>query len=82
MTGRSVWKHLVFALIVLLAIVAGSMGSDRARRQQAGSAPPPPQSAPAGRGASPFVPPEPLNYSDRAGWTSMFDGRSLARLER
>ena len=48
----------------------------------AGQAPPtPPQAgAPAGgaRGASPFVPPDPLDYENRDGWTSIFDGRSLA----
>jgi len=31
-----------------------------------------------GRGASPFVPPEPLDYINRTGWTPLFDGRSLA----
>jgi hypothetical protein len=39
----------------------------------------PPQTAPPatpGRGGG-FVPPEPLDYADHEGWTSMFDGRTL-----
>jgi hypothetical protein len=27
---------------------------------------------------SPFVPPEPLDYEDHTGWTSIFDGRTLS----
>jgi hypothetical protein len=32
---------------------------------------------PAGRGSSPFVPPEPIDYGDREGWISLFDGKTL-----
>jgi hypothetical protein len=34
---------------------------------------------PAGRGASPFVPPELLDYADRSGWSAIFDGKTLSR---
>src|SRR4030095_17147072 len=35
---------------------------------------------PAGRGANPprYVPADPVNFNDTAGWERMFDGRSLA----
>jgi hypothetical protein len=35
------------------------------------------QGAPTGRGGSPFVAPDPLDFRDRSGWTAIFDGRSL-----
>jgi hypothetical protein len=43
---------------------------------QTGSAAAPP----AGRGSttSPFVPPEPIDYADREGWTPLFDGKTLS----
>jgi hypothetical protein len=47
----------------------------RSAAGQAASAPQTP--ARAGRGTSPFTPPEPLDFADRAGWTSIFDGRTL-----
>jgi len=31
----------------------------------------------AGRGASPFQPPEPLDYGEHEGWTRIFDGQTL-----
>ena len=62
-----------------LLIVLGLSGSDaRAVESNMPAASPAPQTpAPAGRGSSPFVPPEPLDYADRTGWTSIFDGRTL-----
>ena len=62
-----------------LSIVLGLSGSDaRAVEGNTPAASPAPQTpAPAGRGSSPFVPPEPLDYADRTGWTSIFDGRTL-----
>ena len=68
--------------ILATLIVAGCALTARTTGlgQQAQSAPPqtpPAPSAPAGRGSSPFQPPEPLDYADHAGWTSLFDGRTL-----
>jgi 3-keto-disaccharide hydrolase len=70
--------------ILAALIVAGcavTAPSPAAREQQAASAPPQtpaaPSPPPAGRGSSPFQPPEPLDYADRTGWTSLFDGRTL-----
>ena len=62
-----------------LLIVLGLSGSGaRAVESNVPAASPAPQTpAPAGRGSSPFVPPEPLDYADRTGWTSIFDGRTL-----
>ena len=62
-----------------LSIVLGLSGGDaRAVEGNTQAASPAPQTpAPAGRGSSPFVPPEPLDYADRTGWTSIFDGRTL-----
>jgi hypothetical protein len=38
-----------------------------------------PATAPtAGRGGGGFVPPEPIDYGNREGWTSIFDGKTLA----
>jgi hypothetical protein len=63
-----------FVLVALTALAA-------AREQQPpGAAPQPPATTPAGtagRGASPFQPPEPLDFADHAGWTALFDGRTL-----
>ena len=43
------------------------------------AAPPTGATAQAGRGGggSRYVEPEPINYADHAGWTSMFDGKTL-----
>ena len=46
-------------------------------QQVQSSQPQAPAAPPAGRGSSPFQPPEPLDYADRTGWTSLFDGRTL-----
>lgn len=43
----------------------------------AGQTAQPSAAVPAAPRPSPFVPPEPLDYENRAGWTSMFDGRTL-----
>jgi Domain of Unknown Function (DUF1080) len=70
--------------ILAALIVAGcaiTAPSPAARGQQAQGAAPQtpvaPSPPPAGRGSSPFQPPEPLDYADRTGWTSLFDGRTL-----
>jgi hypothetical protein len=39
--------------------------------------PAPGPAAPPRAGASPFQPPEPLDYDEHEGWTSIFDGRTL-----
>lgn len=59
---------------VLLTCIASTVNT-----QQAQSSPPPPATTapPAGRGSSPFQPPEPLDFSDHTGWTALFDGRTL-----
>jgi 3-keto-disaccharide hydrolase len=65
MRGRFEWTRVMAGAIGLAAItvLSGAAG----------------QTPASGRGASPFfVPPEPLDYANRAGWTSLFDGRSLA----
>jgi hypothetical protein len=56
------------ALVVTLAVAAAS--SYRLAAQQA--APPAPRS-----GGSRFTQPEPIDFEDHAGWTSMFDGSTL-----
>ena len=71
--------NILAALIV--ACCAVTAPSPAAREQQAQGvapqAPNTPSPPPAGRGSSPFLPPEPLDYADRTGWTSLFDGRTL-----
>ena len=70
--------RLLAALIV--AACAVSADKSAAREQQAQGAPsqtPATSAPPAGRGASPFQPPEPLDYAERTGWTSLLDGRTL-----
>ena len=70
---------------ILAAFIAAACAcaahTSAAREQQASRASPQPPAAPAsppaGRGSSPFQPPEPLDYADRTGWTSLFDGRTL-----
>lgn len=64
----------------LCAVLAVWAGHDVRGSQAPGSQQTPagaPAASPAGR-ASPFVPPEPLDYRDRSGWTEIFDGRSLS----
>ena len=69
--------------IFAAAVVAGCLAAASAPEigaRQAQSAPqqsPAGPTPPAGRGGSPFQPPEPLDFSERAGWTSLFDGRTL-----
>jgi len=77
MTRRSDWMRWLVLQIVVAGIVCGWTTGDRLRGEQAGTPAPPSQAAPAARAASPFVPPEPLDYADHTGWTSIFDGRSL-----
>ena len=71
--------------VLAALIVAGcavTTPSPAARGQQgqgaASQAPAAPSPPTAGRGSSPFQPPEPLDYADRTGWTSLFDGRTLS----
>jgi hypothetical protein len=77
MTHAHAWQPTVCLLAVWLAAASvpitgtGQDPSAAPARAQA------PASPPAGRGASPFVPPEPLDYGNRSGWTSLFDGRTL-----
>ena len=62
------------AAVTMTAWAAAAPGA-----QSQGSTPPAAPAPPAaGRAASPFVPPEPLDFEDRAGWTSIFDGRTFA----
>jgi hypothetical protein len=76
--GR-VWLAAGLAgLGTMLAISVKDVGAEGDRSASQSAAPAPQTPAPAGRGASPFVPPEPLDYADRSGWTSLFDGRTLA----
>jgi hypothetical protein len=65
---------------LIVAACAVTALSPAARGQQAPSPAPQAPGVPspaAERGASPFQPPEPLDYADRTGWTSLFDGRTL-----
>ena len=73
-------KSLVGWPVVLVVVATGWASLEAWPRDQAPAAPQPPGApAPAatGRGASPFQPPEPFDYGNRAGWTSLFDGRML-----
>lgn len=56
---------LVLGMAAVCAVAAGGRAQSNA---------PAPPAAPR---PSPFVPPEPLDYGDHAGWTSIFDGRTL-----
>jgi hypothetical protein len=62
------------AVVVLAASALFTIALAADRRQ---SQAPAPQPTPAGRGSSPFLPPEPLDFSDHDGWTSIFDGKTL-----
>jgi hypothetical protein len=63
----------LISFVICSLVVAGIDADGHQTQTPAGT-----QTAqPTGRGGSPFVPPEPLDYADRAGWTSMFDGRTL-----
>jgi Domain of Unknown Function (DUF1080) len=65
----------IFLTVVALSTHEVRTGGDRREQATATGS----QTSPAvGRGASPFVPPEPLDYGDRSGWTSIFDGRTLS----
>ena len=63
----------VFTALLLTAVVPA------AHTPQSQGAPAPTTTPPAaaGRGSSPFQPPEPLDFADHTGWTSLFDGRTL-----
>ena len=76
------WQRWLAACqLGLCAVLVAGTGHDVRGAQAAGTQQTPPGAAPAapaaGR-ASPFVPPEPLDYRDRSGWTEIFDGRTLA----
>jgi hypothetical protein len=61
------------AFVLMLALPSAH---DVASARQA---PPPPTPAGAPRIPSSFVPPEPIDYTDHDGWTSLFDGSTLNR---
>jgi hypothetical protein len=71
----------ILAALIVAASSFTATHTSAARGQQAQGAQPQapstPSAPPAGRGSSPFQPPEPLDYGDRTGWTSLFDGRTL-----
>ena len=71
----------ILAALIVAASAFTATHTSAARGQQAQGAQPQapstPSAPPAGRGSSPFQPPEPLDYGDRTGWTSLFDGRTL-----
>ena len=67
---------IVCSALVVAGIAAYGFTGD-AVFQQPGTPPGAPPTT-AGRSNSPFVPPEPLDPTDRSGWTSIFDGRTLA----
>ena len=71
---RSHW--LAAPALVLFGLYVAPAWQQASFAQQAGGGQPPP-AAPAGRGGGGFIPPEPLDYTDRAGWTSIFDGATL-----
>ena len=68
-------RTLAALIVAACALTARTTGGQQA--QGASSQTPAAPSPPAGRGSSPFQPPEPLDYADRTGWTSLFDGRTL-----
>ncbi|HVZ19763.1 MAG TPA: DUF1080 domain-containing protein [Vicinamibacterales bacterium] len=59
------------------AMVAFTLARPAARAAPAGQAPATAGPAAARPRPSPFVPPEPLDYDDHDGWTSIFDGATL-----
>ena len=60
-------------LLLALTIAAGVIPVLRGDAEQQSPTPPPARPA-----ASPFVAPDPLDYADHEGWTSIFDGRTLS----
>ena len=58
-------------LILAIGLAAAAVAAQTATPGRGGQAP--------GRGAGPprYVPADPVNFNDTAGWTRMFDGRSL-----
>ena len=66
--------------VMLVTLAWPSLPAARRVSAQSPTGQPPPAAPPAaaGRGASPFQPPEPLDFADRVGWTQIFDGRTSA----
>ena len=82
MTRRSDWMRWLLLQIVVVGIACGWTSGDLLRGEQAGTPAPPRRRLPHLALHLPSVPPEPLDYADHTGWTSIFDGRTLDRLER
>jgi 3-keto-disaccharide hydrolase len=72
---RRTTRVIAISAVWLGACLLLSGGPVTARQTAAPSVPP--AGAPAVARPSPFVPPEPLDYANRDGWTSIFDGRTL-----
>ena len=64
-------------LLVVLAALAVSPPSPASGQQPPSGVAQTTPPAGAGRGNSPFMPPEPLDFSEHDRWTSIFDGRTL-----
>ena len=75
---RMVSKSRAFLLAVFAVCAAVTPPPASGQQPQTAVSQPTPQ-APggAGRGNSPFMPPEPLDFGERDRWTSLFDGRTL-----
>ncbi len=68
----------ITAVTVALLLTAGPVGLDSQAAQAPSSQAPTPAAPPAApRIPAIFVPPEPLNFAEHDGWTSLFDGRTL-----
>ena len=77
------FKRLVASAAVLVTLAAWSSlpATRRVSAQGTGQAPAAPPAA-AGRGASPFQPPEPLDFADHVGWTQIFDVSTPVQVAR
>jgi|RhiMethySRZTD1v2_1073278.scaffolds.fasta_scaffold534212_1 3-keto-disaccharide hydrolase len=69
---------MIVAMVAVTMAVSTVPAADRQSQTTAPQPGPPAPSTAAGRGSSPFVPPEPLDFAEHDGWTSIFDGRTLA----
>ena len=65
----------LLAVVTALAATLPPPASGQQSQSRASQTAPAP--AGTGRGGSPFMPPEPLDFGEHEGWTSLFDGRTL-----
>src|SRR6185503_20986179 len=84
--GVALLRLIVLAFTIALCVVSTSWNSARAQTSGAiaptpttphPAAPPPGSPAPGSRCLGCGTAPEPIDYTDRTGWTQIFDGKTL-----